>query len=128
LSRAGEDERTAGETCPLLLAIVSGEPSDETAVWRDARADRRAVASGGIAEAVGAGKSIQSQKGREGCLPKPDGKAVVSSCGTWIGAHGDPVPSPGPRQRKNNALDFLAGYIVWGCWELKRKFRLEASG
>jgi hypothetical protein len=42
------------------LATVGGEPSDETVVWQYAPADRRAVASGGIAEAVGAGKSIQT--------------------------------------------------------------------
>lgn len=57
---AGEDGWTAGEACTLLLAAVGGEPSDETVVWQYAPADRRAVASGGIAEAVGAGKSIQT--------------------------------------------------------------------
>src|ERR1019366_8062215 len=65
------------------------------------------------------------QQRREGCLTKPDGKAVVSSLGTRVGADGTLVPSPGPSQRKNSALDSLAGYIVWGCWELKRKFRLN---
>ena len=85
---AGENGRTAGETCPLLLAVVGGEPSDETVVWQYAPADRRAVASGGIARAVGAGKSIQSQEGTEGCLTKPDGKAAVSSLGTGVGANG----------------------------------------
>ena len=45
----------------------------------NAPADRRAVASGGIAEAVGAGKSIQSQEGTEGRLTKADGKAATSS-------------------------------------------------
>src|ERR1039457_4041151 len=35
----GEDGRTAGETCPLLLALVGGEPSDETVVWQYAPAD-----------------------------------------------------------------------------------------
>src|ERR1019366_4639991 len=65
------------------------------------------------------------QQRREGCLTKPDGKAVVSSLGTRVGADGTLVPSPGPSQRKNSALDSLAGYIVWGCWELKRKFRLK---
>jgi hypothetical protein len=30
-----------------------------------------------------------------------------------------------PSQRKHSALDSLEGYIVWGCWELKRKFRLK---
>src|SRR5664279_4938979 len=93
---AGEDGRTAGKTCPLLLAAVGGEPSDETVVWQYAPADRRAVASGGIAEAVGAGKSIQSQKGTEGCLTKPDRKAAVSSCGTRVGADGTLSRALGP--------------------------------
>ena len=59
-AKTGEDGRTAGEACPLLLATVGGEPSDETVVWQYAPADCRAVASSRIAEAVGAGKSIQS--------------------------------------------------------------------
>jgi hypothetical protein len=42
--------------------------------------------------------------------------------------HWSPVPSPGPSQRKNSALDSLAGYIVWGCWKLKRKFRSTSAG
>jgi hypothetical protein len=29
--------------------------------------------------------------------------------------------------KKNSVLDSLAGYIVWGCWELKRKFRLAIT-
>ena len=64
----------AGETRPLLLAVVGGEPPDETVVWQYAPVDRRAVASGGIAEAVGAGKSIQGEKVTEGCLTKADGR------------------------------------------------------
>ena len=101
----GEDGRTAGETCPLLLAVVDREPSDKTVVWQYAPADRRAVASGGIAEAVGAGKSIQSQEGTEGCLTKPDGKALVSSFGTWVGPCGPCVERGGQPQRENGALD-----------------------
>jgi len=37
--RAGENRRTAGETCALLLAIVGREPSDATAVRSDGAAD-----------------------------------------------------------------------------------------
>src|SRR5258708_28652650 len=55
---AGKDGGTAGDTCPLLLATVGGEPSDKTVVWEYAPADRRTVASGGIAEVVAGGKSI----------------------------------------------------------------------
>ena len=93
-----EDGRTAGETCPLLLASAGGEPSDEAALWEYGAADRGAVASGGIAEAV-AKKSIQSQEGTEGCLPRPDGKAVVNGCGTRVGVHGNPVQRLGAGQR-----------------------------
>ena len=45
---AGEDGRTACETCPLLLAAVGREPPDEAVVWQYAQANRGAVASGGI--------------------------------------------------------------------------------
>jgi hypothetical protein len=64
-----------------LAAFAGGEPSDEAALWEYGAADRGAIASGGIAGAVGAGKSIQSQKRTEGCLTKPDGKAATSSWG-----------------------------------------------
>jgi hypothetical protein len=33
-----------------------------------------------------------------------------------------PVPSPWTQPKKNSALEPLEGCIVWGCWELKRKF------
>ena len=38
---------TAGETRPLLLAAVGGEPSDEAALWEYGAADRSPVASAG---------------------------------------------------------------------------------
>ena len=84
---AGEDGGTAGETCPLLLALAGREPSDKAVVWKYAPADRRAVASGGIDEAV-AGKSIQSQEGTEACLTKPHGKAATSSWGLALAQSG----------------------------------------
>jgi hypothetical protein len=70
----GEDRRTAGETCPLLLALAGWRTSDATALWEYAAADRGAVASGGIAEAV-AGEidpessgdgEVSDQTGQEG--------------------------------------------------------------
>ena len=45
----GEDRRTAGETCPVLLVVVSGEPPDWAAVCQYAGADRWTAASVGIA-------------------------------------------------------------------------------
>ena len=62
----GEDGWTAGETCSLLLAFSGGRTSDAAAVWEYGAADRGAVASGGIAEAVGAGKTIQTNSGGRG--------------------------------------------------------------
>jgi hypothetical protein len=65
-------------------------------------------------------RSIQSQEGTEGCLTRPDGKAVVSSCGTRIGPDGTVSRALGPARENICALEFLKGYIVSGCWELKR--------
>ena len=62
---AGEDGWTASEVCPLLLAFAGGEPSDEAALWEYGAADRGAVASGGIAEAV-AGNRSRVKRGRRG--------------------------------------------------------------
>ena len=49
---AGEDRRTAGETCPLLLAAAGGRPSDAAAVRGDAGPDRAATDTDGIGEMV----------------------------------------------------------------------------
>ena len=84
----GEDGWTAGKTCALLLATACGRASDAAAVPGDAGSDRAATDTDGIARVVGVAKSIQSQKGTERCMTKPDGKAVVSSCGTRVGADG----------------------------------------
>jgi hypothetical protein len=89
-----------GETCPLLQALAGGEPPDETVVWQYAPADRQAVASSGIAKAVGAGKSIQSKRGTERCLTKPDGKSCGQQFRDSRWGRLDPVPRPGPGQRE----------------------------
>ena len=95
---AGEDGWTAREACTLLLAFAGGEPSDEAAFWEYGAADRDAVASGGIAEAV-AGKSIQSQEGDGGVSDKTGSKGRDQQGGShWHSL--DSVPSPGPGQRK----------------------------
>ncbi|HZL69889.1 MAG TPA: hypothetical protein VFC29_21465, partial [Candidatus Limnocylindrales bacterium] len=62
------------------------------------------------------------------CLTKPDGKAVVNSCGTRVGAHRTLRRAQGPAKGNNYALEPRKGYTVWGCWELKRKFRLNKYG
>src|ERR1035438_7400286 len=114
----GEDGRTAGKTCPLLLATVGGEPSDETVVWQYAPADRRAVASGGIAEAVGAGKSIQSQEGTEGCLTKADGKAATSRA-ISRGSKACTTSTPSMRSRSGKLWPLLPASAKPGwsrCW------------
>src|SRR5271168_4197967 len=121
---AGEDRRTAGQTCALLLATAGGRTSDEGTLWEYGAADRGAVTSGGIAEAV-AGKSIQSQEGTEGCLTRPEGKAVVNSCGTRVGVHGTLCRALGQARENNDALESLDEYMILGCWKLKRKFRLR---
>ena len=54
----GEDGRTAGETCPLLLAFAGGEPSDEAAVRGDGAADRGAIATDGIARAKSVARNL----------------------------------------------------------------------
>jgi len=61
------------QTCQLPLALAGGEPSEEAALWEYGAADRDAVASGGIAEAV-AGESSQSQEGDGGVSDKTGSK------------------------------------------------------
>src|ERR1017187_2580809 len=76
----------------------------KASVWEYGAADRGAVASGGIAEAV-AERSIQSQGGTEGCLTRPDGKAVVISCGTRIGPDGTVSRALDPARENIYALE-----------------------
>src|SRR5208337_1536355 len=92
---AGENGRTAGETCPLLLAVVGGEPSDETVVCQYAPADSRSVASSGIAETAGSREIDPKPKGDGGVFDKTVWEGRDQQLG---GSHGhslDPVPSPG---------------------------------
>ncbi len=58
----GEDRRTAGQTCALLLAIAGGKPSDEAAVWEYGVADRLAAAASGVAK--NSGKQIRQKGGK----------------------------------------------------------------
>jgi hypothetical protein len=53
---------------------------------------------------------------------------VVNSCGTRVGANRTLCRALGPAKENNYALESPKGYIVSGCWELKRKFRLRLSG
>ena len=53
---------------------------------------------------------------------------MVSSFGTRVGADGTLSRALGPAKEDNYALESLQGYIVWGCWELKRKFRIVLHG
>ena len=59
----GENGRTAGETCPLLLAAVGREPSDAAAVCQYAGEDRWTAASVGIAQAAAPKKTISISLG-----------------------------------------------------------------
>ncbi len=52
----GEDRRTAGEACPVLLVAAGRESSDAAVVRSDGGADRCAAASVGIAQAAAAPK------------------------------------------------------------------------
>jgi hypothetical protein len=49
---AGENGRTAGEACSLLLAAVGGEPSDEAAFWKHGSADGHPAAADWIGGAA----------------------------------------------------------------------------
>ena len=94
---AGEDGRTAGEACPLLLALAGGEPSDEAALWEYGAADRGAVASGGIAEAV-AGEIDPEARGDGEVSDKTGQEGRGQQLRGLATGHTD----PGPGQRKHS--------------------------
>src|ERR1019366_7777241 len=98
-AKTSEDGRTAGETCPLLLAFSGGRTSDEAALWEYGAADRGAVASGGIAEAV-AGEIDPESRGDGEVSDKTGQEGRGQQLRDWRWGTRDPVPRPGPGQRK----------------------------
>ena len=123
----GEDRRTAGETCPLLLALAGWRTSDATALWEYAAADRGAVASGGIAEA-GAGEidpessgdgEVSDQTGQEGGGQQLRGLAT---------GHPGPCATPWTRAKENiYALESLNRYTVSGSGEAKTEIPAQVA-
>jgi hypothetical protein len=84
-------------------------------VERSAPTARRAVDSGGIAEVVAAGKSIQSQKGDGGVSDKTGWEGRDQQLGARIGIVWTLSRALGPAKENIYALESLDGYIVLGC-------------
>ncbi len=121
---AGEDGRTAGETCPLLLALGGGEPSDEAALWEYGAADRGAVTYGGIAEAVGPGNRSRPTTG-VGCPSKSDLKDGASSHGLALATPGS-FPGLGPGQTQEICAEIAGG--VYSAGLLLTKTEISVYG
>jgi hypothetical protein len=64
---ASEDRRTVGKACPLLLAIVGGEPPDAAPVWKLRQIEALPLPAG---QARQEGETNLDDGGelREGCL------------------------------------------------------------
>jgi|SRR5271169_4638932 len=84
---AGEDRRTTGETCALLLATAGGRTSDAAAVRGDARLDRAATDTDGIDWTVvhSAAESVYKLVGIGRGVAKVGHKWAISGCagGGW---------------------------------------------
>ena len=64
---AGEDGRTAGKTCALLLAAAGGEPPDAASLWEHGAADRLATLTSRVGEPpTGSDFSDERGRGRRG--------------------------------------------------------------
>ena len=57
---------------------------------------------------------------------RQEGREYLLACN--IQADGALSQASGPSQRIDSALESLEGCTVWGCWELKRKFRVKGEG
>jgi hypothetical protein len=90
-----------------------------------ARADCRAVASGGIAGAVGAAKSIQGQK-RCRVYDKIGWEGRGQQLGAGIGTVWTVSQAAGPAKENKYAMESLDGHTARSGWKPKRKFRLTA--
>jgi hypothetical protein len=123
---AGEDGRVAGKACPLLLAIVGGEPSDVAPVRKHAAAD------GGSATASRVGAAaMRNQSGRWGVDEEVSEKSLRNGAN-----HGFLVPAKAVwRTTGSLALEPMQKKIAsggkWGILvrsrKAKRKFRLMGS-
>jgi hypothetical protein len=56
---AGEDGRSTGEACPLLLATAGREPSPGATLWEHATAYCGAAVANGVAEAWVSNRSVR---------------------------------------------------------------------
>ena len=72
---AGEDRRTVGKACPLLLAIVGGEPTDAAPVWKHTAADRGFAAASRVGSA-----GRRNQSGRRRGV---EGRSVLEIASKW---------------------------------------------
>ena len=100
---AGENERTAGETCPVLLATVGREPSDETFICQHTGADRWAVASVGIAQAAAAPKKTIPISPRNGEMSE---KAGSGSRDDGLSGPGEDRSEPPERRTVREGLSW----------------------
>jgi len=88
----GEDGRTAGQACPVLLVAAGGKPFNETFICQHAGADRWTAASVGIAQAATPKETILisprngevSEKAGSGSR----GDGVLGLGKGWLGASG----------------------------------------
>jgi hypothetical protein len=86
---AGENGREAGETCPLLLALPGGGPSEQAALRSDAPKDCCFTGAEWVVRGCAAGISIQIHQGRRGVRENRTG---------------EPQPARGIRLRADGTL------------------------
>jgi hypothetical protein len=87
---AGEDRRTAGATCTLLLAIAGGRTSEPAAVRGDAGPDRTATGADGIEREGGRGCiGIGLTRGWASRSVAEGGRKMEQSRQCWYGSQAD---------------------------------------
>jgi hypothetical protein len=89
----GEDRRTRGQTCPLLLAAPGGESSDKATVRSDGGANRGAPVASGVEKPPGRKKNS---------FPTRPGRGEVSEKSLRA------VPAPGAKGCQDHFRDFWA--------------------
>jgi len=102
---AGEDGRSAGEACPVLLASLGGEPSDAPPLRVDGMADRVVAPASGIGRTAGRADlsderatdgEVSETSVKRGLIPRRSGPRRAKSdplCGHWRGGAARTRPS-----------------------------------
>jgi hypothetical protein len=120
---------TTGETCPLLLAVVGGEPSHEAVVWEYGAADRGVARGKRVEDGSKVRMIVNRVKGMamrdEVCAQAPGASTLLGRTGEQWGCRTSTTPSRVSLERRNRLFSKGNGSILAHGWD---KMEIPAKG